>query len=316
MLRARAIVLNNSGQVLLGHNHYDEWVLLGGGIKNGEHPVDAIVREVEEESGYKIEAKNLEYLWFYLDNYVFLYEMPQMQEMLAPSVLKDPCCELMDLRWFSLDSLPTLNPYAEDILYRFLRKEILSQEATSIEAGRIDVLVDGKKVYELDDDEIWVTLPKLTQERSKGRRIDFRQVLDDGTIIDQKTNPMPVSADLGAIKINKILDELFCEWLPEEKMRPMVEVVSDASFLGKTVWRKRDGLAPIITIIVNCKVIGSDAILKQVLAHEMIHAHLYHKYGNSVAKHGEHFNWLAQKINDKMGKNYISKYADNTNFKG
>jgi hypothetical protein len=33
-----------------------------------------------------------------------------------------------------------------------------------------------------------------------------------------------------------------------------------------------------------------------------------------VNKHGEHFNWYADKINEKEGKKYISQYADDTDF--
>ena len=311
MLRARAIILNEQGEVLLGKNQSDEWMVPGGGIKPGEHPVDAVLRECDEETGYDFDT--LEFLWFFLDNYVFMGTPTNLTQ--KPTVLKDPCCEFNELKWFDFSRLPgELDDYAEDILYRFLRKEVLPSGNEKVEAGHIDVLVDGEKVYELEDDTIWLTLPKLAQERSKGRKIEFKQIMDDGTVLDQTPNPMPVSADLGGIKINKLVDELFNEHIPEEKMRPLIEVVSEASFLAKTVWRKRDGLPPIITIIVNSNVLEDDKILRQVLAHEIIHAHLYEKYGQEVARHGEHFDWYAQKINSKEGENYVSQFADHTDF--
>lgn len=36
-----------------------EWVLPGGGMEHGEHPHDTVVREVEEETGYRIEVTAL-----------------------------------------------------------------------------------------------------------------------------------------------------------------------------------------------------------------------------------------------------------------
>jgi 8-oxo-dGTP pyrophosphatase MutT (NUDIX family) len=313
MLRVRAIILKDSGQILLGKNQDNLYVLPGGGIKEGEHPVDAIIREVKEETSYDA-FESLEYLWFLHDNYVFLY-IPK-NKIKQPTNTYDPCQEFKGLEWFNLDALPQLDDYTEDFIYRFLRVNILEKEERhEVDAGHIDVLVDGKKVYELEDDTIWLTLPRLAQERAKGRKVEFKQILDDGTVIDQTPHAMPIHADLGAIKITKMIDDLMGMYVPEQKTRPLVEVVSDATFLAKTVWRKRDGLPPILTVIVNTNVLEKDSILRQVLAHEVIHVHLYAKYGTDVAKHGEHFNLLADKINSIEGKNYVSQYADDTNFR-
>ncbi len=47
------------GQVLLarspGPGGVPEWVLPGGGAEHGEDPYDTVVREVEEETGYRVE---------------------------------------------------------------------------------------------------------------------------------------------------------------------------------------------------------------------------------------------------------------------
>ncbi|MDN0196860.1 NUDIX hydrolase [Streptomyces sp. S.PNR 29] len=51
------------GQVLLarspGPGGTPEWVLPGGGMEHGEDPYDTVVREVEEETGYRIELTGL-----------------------------------------------------------------------------------------------------------------------------------------------------------------------------------------------------------------------------------------------------------------
>ncbi|MFH8799514.1 NUDIX hydrolase [Streptomyces sp. NPDC017936] len=36
-----------------------EWVLPGGGVEHGEHPHDTVVRELDEETGYRIEVTGL-----------------------------------------------------------------------------------------------------------------------------------------------------------------------------------------------------------------------------------------------------------------
>ncbi|WP_406126914.1 NUDIX hydrolase [Streptomyces sp. NBC_00989] len=47
------------GQLLLARSPAEgggyEWVLPGGGMDHGEHPNDTVVRELEEETGYRIE---------------------------------------------------------------------------------------------------------------------------------------------------------------------------------------------------------------------------------------------------------------------
>lgn len=114
-------------------------------------------------------------------------------------------------------------------------------------------------------------------------------------------------------KIQEIIDDLLTKYIPEQKSRPSIELIDDVSYLGKTEWI--DGKEPITKIFVNKKIAGNDDLLRQTLAHEIIHHHLYQKYGNDVAKHGENFAFLADRINNKEGKNFVTPYADQTEFK-
>lgn len=59
---ARAVLINDEGQVLLEHvldddefGHRDYYETPGGGVRPGERFEDALVREIEEEVGYKAE---------------------------------------------------------------------------------------------------------------------------------------------------------------------------------------------------------------------------------------------------------------------
>lgn len=58
--KVRAVVLNEHGEVLLVRPHgYREgrWTLAGGGVEEGESPVEAMRRELAEELGVGLEAE-------------------------------------------------------------------------------------------------------------------------------------------------------------------------------------------------------------------------------------------------------------------
>lgn len=51
------------GRILLAHNapqlYEPGWTMPGGGLEHGEDPVDAVVRELEEETGYQVAVERL-----------------------------------------------------------------------------------------------------------------------------------------------------------------------------------------------------------------------------------------------------------------
>ncbi len=59
---AYAVVTDEAGRLLLPHwseGGRQGWTMPGGGIDPGEHPADAAVREVYEETGYHVELDGL-----------------------------------------------------------------------------------------------------------------------------------------------------------------------------------------------------------------------------------------------------------------
>lgn len=191
MARVRALIFDYSGRILLGKNRdIGQYLLPGGGIDEGEHPADAVVREIREETN----LTNLDHVEFLFaqdgggeTDYIFLVFLEDAPVL--PSSIKDRDKEFSNLQFFDLNALPhDINPFTAKTISKYL-----SMVDTGVATGGvIEVFVDSKKVYELRDDTIWETLPRLAQERARGKKISFRQVLDDGTVIEQTPEPMPV----------------------------------------------------------------------------------------------------------------------------
>lgn len=311
--RVRCIILDPSGRLLLGRNKANYFNLPGGKIDKGEHPVDALLREIREETGIT-KFKKLKYLWDQDDNKVFVLQPKGRNK---PTAVNDPDKEFFAFGWFDPSNLPgKLNPYAKSILHRYLN---------TTTAGVIEVLVDGKKVYDLEDDMVWETMPRVVQKIvNEGKKVEFKQILDDGTVIDKTPEVFPdymkaegdgnLERAIQMKRIYETIDELLLRYIPEEKTRPSAEIIYDVDYLGKTTWKPMGG-KNYTHISVNHKIVDNPDLLRQVLAHEIIHHHLYKKYGKEVAKHGEHFEMLADKINAKEGSNFVTEFANQTDFK-
>ena len=61
----KGVVIDRQGRVLLLKNEREEWELPGGKLELGEEPADCVVREIEEESSWKVDASQLLDAWMY-----------------------------------------------------------------------------------------------------------------------------------------------------------------------------------------------------------------------------------------------------------
>jgi hypothetical protein len=238
------------------------------------------------------------------------------------SVENDPDKEFTQLFWFRYDELPS-NIHSETFYFIsiFCAKIPMNFCPEKIKAGLVEVYVDGQKYAELRDDTIYLTLPKLAQLKAKGKKITFKQILDTGEVIDQTPEAMPpyMAVDAAFIETESVEDVLVDEIYNElrttyffQLQRPEIVFVGSDTYLGNTVFDSASGRTQ---VQLHEYLIEIPELLKQVMAHELIHAYLYQKYGEDVARHGEHFNFMAHRINQDFGDNYVAPFGENTKWK-
>jgi ADP-ribose pyrophosphatase YjhB (NUDIX family) len=109
---ACALCVDELGRVLLarraGEPFKGYWDLPGGFLEEGEHPLDALRRELREETSLEVEP--LEFLGIWMDRYSYeahtaatvnLYWTARVMRGVAT-----PGDDVSELTWFSVDELP------------------------------------------------------------------------------------------------------------------------------------------------------------------------------------------------------------------
>ena len=109
---ASAVVQDDAGRILLGRRAGEpeagKWDLPGGFLEEGEHPLDALLRELREETGVEIEP--LELVAIELDVYGDGPEAPSTLTLYWTarplSGDPEPADDVSELRWFGPEELP------------------------------------------------------------------------------------------------------------------------------------------------------------------------------------------------------------------
>ena len=115
---ACALVADGAGRVLLARRAHDPrrgtWDVPGGFLEEGEHPLDALRRELREETGLEIEP--LAFVGVWMDRYGEGEDAPWTMNLYwkARAVGGElaPADDVDELRWFGLDELPAAGEIA------------------------------------------------------------------------------------------------------------------------------------------------------------------------------------------------------------
>ncbi len=95
------------------YQRFHPWGLPGGGLEYGEHPEEAVVREVREETGLNVSIERLLLVNSWLPDRVGLYYLCTITDgTFAPSD------EVSEFDYFSVDNLPDVRPLDLDIIKR------------------------------------------------------------------------------------------------------------------------------------------------------------------------------------------------------
>lgn len=104
---ASALVIRD-GQVLLSRRRYEpfanQWDIPGGFLQEGEHPLDALRRELDEETGLTIEPDRFLGVW--IDEYADRKTLNLYWTARVTGGEPEPADDVTELGWFSPDELP------------------------------------------------------------------------------------------------------------------------------------------------------------------------------------------------------------------
>jgi 8-oxo-dGTP diphosphatase len=109
---ASAIVIGGDGRVLLARRKFEPsanlWDLPGGFLEEGEHPLDAVRRELREEADVEVEPGRFIGVW--MDRYGEDDDDPATINLYWTARLTagdpEPADDVAELRWFARDALP------------------------------------------------------------------------------------------------------------------------------------------------------------------------------------------------------------------
>jgi 8-oxo-dGTP diphosphatase len=113
---AAAVILDDDKNILLvksTYNRFHPWGLPGGGLEYGEHPEEAVIREVWEETGLRVCVERLLLVNTLRPDRVGMYYLCRIT-----GGTFYPSDEVSEFAYFSLDNLPDVRSFDQDMLRR------------------------------------------------------------------------------------------------------------------------------------------------------------------------------------------------------
>ena len=113
---ASAVILDEAKNILLvksTYNRFHPWGLPGGGLEYGEHPEEAVIREVWEETGLRVCVERLLSINTMRPDRVGMYYLCTIT-----GGTFYPSDEVSEFAYFSLDNLPDVRTFDRDMLRR------------------------------------------------------------------------------------------------------------------------------------------------------------------------------------------------------
>ena len=113
---AAAVIFDEGRNILLvksTYNRFHPWGLPGGSLEYGEHPEEAIIREVMEETHLTICIQKLLLVSSWTPDRVGLYYLCRIT-----GGTFSPSDEVSEFAFFSLDDLPDVRPLDRDMIKR------------------------------------------------------------------------------------------------------------------------------------------------------------------------------------------------------
>lgn len=127
---AYVIIKYKEHYLFLKNTHTDKIWLIGGAIENSETPLEALTREIEEEIGYAVNSKELQFLTVHTN---FYYHQPDNYAFKAiKHIYLLNVTELFNIdfhdqdfyppKWYSLESIKTENTVQVDFILELISK--------------------------------------------------------------------------------------------------------------------------------------------------------------------------------------------------
>ena len=113
---AAAVILDGDKNILLvksTYNRFHPWGLPGGSLEYGEHPEEAVVREVWEETHLNVRIEKLLSVNSWMPDRVGMYYLCSVT-----GGTFSPSDEVSEFAYFSLEDLPDVRPLDKDLIRR------------------------------------------------------------------------------------------------------------------------------------------------------------------------------------------------------